>query len=142
MKADESEFTSQVRSTLSAQKKLRQLNSILKKWNALADQNKSIYTSVEKLDIPVCEFKLHKRMVGRDHPDMPGFSIDDAWTRSDQDFNPTQTERETLEWMWKENRARELGMTHDIKYAPSRAADIQKQINQVEARMARLIGVK
>ncbi len=134
MKADEGEVAAQIRSILSAQRTLAKNERLLAKYESLSAQDKAIRDAVEKLPMPPIEATKWNPIVSP-HREISGFKMGRALISSDQMAHPTHTEKETLEYLWRADRSRELGQTYEMTNASANAGTVRKQILKIKQRI-------
>ncbi len=140
MRADEGEIDSQIKSTLAAQKTLAKNRHLLQKYAALWAQRDAIYAQVDKLVVPpiVKNEVVAGRFGSEKDKVIVGFCMGDAFVRTYQDDRPTGSEQETLLWSWRENRAREIGLTYELSGAGAWVHEIKKRIERIEKKLAKI----
>lgn len=154
MTADETEFATKIRSVLNSQRTLAKLERRLAKYEALEVQRAAIMVEVDKLSVPPCEIRLANLcIVGRAITYAPRLTMfcgdGDAWL---SDNHPTSgrdgeeymaERRQCATWVWKEERAKERGMTRDMKNAAHYyIPDLKKRIDKQRKKIAELMAQK
>jgi hypothetical protein len=63
----------------------------------------------------------------------------DEFVRSENQFGPSDSDRETLIWSWKEKQAVRLGRTHEMKYAHEHIKAFKKKTKDANERIAQKV---
>jgi len=146
MKADEAEIATQVRSILNSQKTLKKLQFQMITQEELRSEYMRIKLLVDAMTPPKVEIEETEGRVGYEQRELIRkrvYHVGDAssWETSHPSlingYEWRAKERiECAESFWRENRAKELGMTYDMKGAFNyRVSDLEKRIKKIEEKI-------